>query len=129
MHRVRRPSVSGTLLAFLLGFGLLLPEMVHSLAHHHAAEHGSAHVSPHQGFPSGSAKSTDAHGGDHPHLDLIGTPSAKPTLAKAIEVQGALPAFRELETQNAQLLAVAPTIPPGGRDHGPPPPSRAPPLV
>jgi hypothetical protein len=128
MHWLRRPSVPGLLLAFLMGVGLLLPEMAHGFAHHHDAEHEASHPSKHAPM-SGSSATSGSHGSDHPHLDLTGTPSAKPSFGKAIVVQHAVPVFRECETQHAQLPAIAAAMPPGGRDHGPPPPSRAPPFL
>ncbi len=130
MRHLRGPSVPAVLLAFLVGVGLLLPEVSHSLAHHHSAEHHGASQSAahHHGF-SGIGLIGERHGGDHPHLDLLAAASAKTSLAHAAMVQVfvlLLPARDELRPLP---LATVPGPPLEGRDHGPPPPSRAPPLI
>src|SRR5687768_6151508 len=45
MRYLRGPSVPAVLFAYLLGLGLLLPEVGHSLAHSHASEHRDLHDS------------------------------------------------------------------------------------
>jgi len=130
MRHLRGPSVPGFLLALLLGLGLLLPEVAHSLAHHHAAEHHAASAAePHSHDLPGAALTDDHHAGDHPHVELLATLSAKPSLAHAVVVQAVALALDALPEERPLAPAVAAQPPPDGRNHGPPPPSRAPPLI
>jgi hypothetical protein len=129
MRYLRGPSIPGFLLALILGLGLLLPEAVHGLAHHHAAEHHAASAAPHSHEHPGAALTGDDHAGDHPHLESLARPSAKPGLARALVVQSTVHALDGLSEERPLALPLAAQPLTAGREHGPPPPARAPPLV
>jgi hypothetical protein len=130
MRHLRRPSVPGFVLGLFLGLGLLVPEVGHSLAHYHAADH---HTEPTLALGQHGAAGielTDAHhGGDHPHLELVATPSSKPSLIHALVMRSVALALHVPGEEQPLPPAVITGRPPGDREHGPPPPSRAPPLV
>jgi hypothetical protein len=130
MRDLRRPNVLDFLLGLLLGLGLLVPEVGHSLAHYHAAaHHGDPALTLHQHGAAGIGLTDAHHGGDHPHLELVATPSSKLSLAHAVVVQSVVLALHALGEEHPLPPAVITGRPPGEREHGPPPPSRAPPLV
>lgn len=132
MRRPRSISAPRLILALLLGLSLLAPEAVHSFVHHHAAEHhgdaqqdGGVSAAPHEPV----AASDYQHGDDHPHLQLAAAPSTKLSLGQAMVAQAVLLAIQPLDAQRPLLPPAPPGVLPGAWDHGPPPPSRAPPLV
>ena len=130
MRYLRGPTVPAVLLAFLTGVGLLLPEVGHSLAHYHAADHHSGpHSAPHHHDSTSLELIGEHHGGDHPHLDLLATPSAKTSLVHTAIVQVCVLALDAADQESALPPPTAVAPPLAGRGHGPPPPSRAPPLV
>ena len=123
MRRLWRPV--RLLLALVTGAALLFPEVGHSLAHHHAAEHGAVSDIP------GHAVLPQEHGHtDHPHLDMVASPQAKPLFQyAAIVVRVATLVFDDPVIERP-LAPVEPAgLSPGNLLHGPPPPSRAPPQV
>ena len=122
---MRRPgfiSAPRLIVALLLGLSLLAPEAVHGFVHHHAAEHQEAAATP-------AAGDDHQHHDDHPHLELAAAPCAKVSLGPAVVVQTVLLALQPPDAARPLLPDAPPGMLPGGRDHGPQPPSRAPPLV
>lgn len=129
MRQLRGPSVPGFLLALLLGLSLPLPELGHSLAHSHAAEHHRGADPAPQHHAADVGLNSDEPHGDHPHLAVVATLSAKPSLAHAAVVQvDMLAAYDPRDDASLPHTAIG-ALPPDGPDHGPPPPARAPPLV
>jgi hypothetical protein len=130
MRHTRGPSVPGFLLALLLGLSLLVPEVGHSLAHYHAADHHTtSDLSLHHHGAAGMGLTDSHHDGDHPHLELVATLSGKPSLVHAVVVQSVVLSLHAVGEEHVLPPALTTGRPPGGREHGPPPPSRAPPLV
>lgn len=140
MHHLRRSRLPALFLGLVLGFAVLLPEIGHSLAHRNAALHAAPHAAldvddHHHGGAAlaapghGDMVAAGTHGGGvHPHFDLRPTRPTKTSLA-----------LLAAQTVVEFILDVAEPRPPSpfGRDHlvvlavrnhGPPPPSRAPPV-
>ena len=130
MRYLRGPSVPAVLFAYLLGLGLLLPEVGHSLAHSHASEHRDSYDSAplHHGS-SEIGFLGEPQGGDHPHVDLLATTPAKISLTMVAMVQVFILAFPAADGNRRLPVSAVAGFPLGGREHGPPPPSRAPPLI
>jgi hypothetical protein len=130
MRYLRGPRLPAVVLALLLGLGLFLPGVGHSLAHHHASQHHDAHDSAllYPGSPDTGVLG-EHQGGDHPHLDLLATPSAKISLTLVAIVPVFILALPATDGDRGLTLPVLAGPPRTGRDHGPPPPSRAPPLI
>jgi hypothetical protein len=130
MRNTRRHGIPDYLMWLLLSLGLLLPEAGHAYAHHHAAEHHGSDqgVAHHHTGTSGAVRTGEHGNADHPHLNLLGTPSAKPLLAYAVIVR-AVALLLEGAGERPLPLTFTTGVSPGWRAHGPPPPSRAPPQV
>lgn len=131
MRRLRRSGLPSLLLILVMGLAVLFLEAGHSLAHRHALNadlhHAVEHAVPHA---HGEMAVDDGHvGGDHPHVELLGTPGAKPLLAHAVATQTVIRLADDLGTERQVRLVVLDDLTPGCREHGPPPPSRAPPLA
>jgi hypothetical protein len=132
------PHVSGLarpLLGLIMAAALLFPEVGHGFAHRHAAEHRLAVTHDHH-LGNGHADSVgtvvaNEHGhADHPHLDTVASPSAKPILGDvAAVVRVAAVLLADLRDAGPVTPVERTGISPGGNTHGPPPPSRAPPQV
>ncbi len=140
MLRLRRSRLPALILGLILGVAVLLPEIGHSLAHRvaaaHAApdaaldgdhhDHRAAAAAPHRHRDTVAAGQHAA--AVHPHFDLRPTPPIKTSLALLMAAQ----------TVVEFILDAAEPRPPtpfgqdhlilAGRNHGPPPPSRSPPL-
>ena len=130
MRHLRGPSVPGFLLALLMGLGLLLPEVGHSLAHHHEAEHhGAPDVASHEHDPAAAGLTSRHSGGDHPHGEPVAAPAAKPLLTYAVVVHAVLFALHDFSEGRPLPPTVTTGLSPGGQHHGPPSPSRAPPQL
>lgn len=129
MRRLRGPSVPGFLLTLVFGLALLLSGVGHSLAHSHAAEHHHSETAPQQHDGSYGTLTGEHHGDGHSHLDLVATPSPRPSLAHAVVVPAVVLALDALGEERPLPPAATAGLPPGNRNDGPPPPSRAPPLV
>jgi hypothetical protein len=137
MCRRRHSGVPAALLAFVLSAGILLPEAGHSLAHldasaevaHHDASH---HDGDHHTIDLSEAETEIGEGDQaaHPHLDLLTTipssSSLKSLVVAAPSIHDLLPEFLPV----SRVINLPPeTAPPFVSEHGPPPPSRAPPLT
>jgi hypothetical protein len=130
MRNLRGPSLPVILLALVLGIGLLLPEVAHSLAHHDAAyHHGAPHSAPHHDDHASPELAGEHHGGDHLHLELVAVPSGKPSLFHAAILRAVVLSLHVVGEERRVPSPLTGGQPPGRQDHGPPPPSRAPPLV
>jgi hypothetical protein len=118
-----------------MGAGVLLSEAVHSFAHWEASVESGHNDQPHA--EDGHHQHPDSHGvmnlvrenGDaHPHLDIRSTVPGSTSL-KSLTL--ALP-FLELPLLNRVSVSRIINVPSSSdifvREHGPPPPSRAPPL-
>jgi hypothetical protein len=139
MRHLRRSRLPALILGLVLGFAVLLPEIGHSLAHRHAAAHDAGHttlaVDDHHddaaavAHAHGDVTSADTHAaGVHSHFDLRATPPTKASIAFALAAQTVVElAFDVAEPQRPSLIAQEHLVL-AGRCHGPPPPSRAPPL-
>ena len=132
MRRPRSVSAPRLILALLLGLSLLAPEPVHGFVHHHASEHhgdtqrhGGVSTPPDQLV----AAPDHQHGTDHPHLQLAAVPSAKLSLGQAMVAQVVPFAIHPPNDEPPPLPPAPHGVLPGAWDHGPPPPSRAPPLI
>ncbi|MGH7519529.1 MAG: hypothetical protein ACREOC_19015 [Gemmatimonadales bacterium] len=132
MRSTRRSDLQGLLISLLLGLSLLVPGAGHAIAHHHAAEHDRSTDLADYGH-SGSGSHVVMTGGhsdaDHPHLDLLAVPSAKPLLVHAIVVRAMALVLDDVSVERPLPLGFTTGLSPGARGHGPPPPSRAPPQV
>ena len=130
MRSLRSPGLPGSLSSALLGLALFLPGVGHSLAHHEVAEHHQVPgTAPHQHDASHATLTGEHHGDAHLHLDLVAAPSAKPPVPHAVVASSPVLALDPPGEERPLPPAVTDGRPPGGRDHGPPSPSRAPPLV
>ncbi len=129
MRYVCRSRISGSLIALFMAVALLLPEAGHGLAHHHAAEHHGPSLTAHHGGAPGDLLMADEQAvGRHPHLDLVATPAGKPLLVHATVVRAVALLLPEIGEERP-LPTLTTGLSPGRRNHGPPPPSRAPPQV
>jgi hypothetical protein len=132
MSSIRRADLPGLLLALLLAVAFLLPEAGHSHAHQQLAHHDSetAHAEAFANPAHDDLVFSSHHDADeHEHLSLVATPTAKPlVLAEATASPFELPR-PELRWSRVVRTGFASSLPPGLLEHGPPPPSRAPPLV
>lgn len=140
MHHLRRSRLPALILGLVLGFAVLLPEIGHSMAHRTAALHVAPHATHDVNDHHHGAAADAAHGHRdtmaagphtarvHPHFDLrpAAPGKASPSLLLAAHT------VVELILDSADPRSPIP-VPPdrpvlSGRNHGPPPPSRAPPL-
>lgn len=129
MRRLRRSCFPALLLGPVLAFAVLLPEIGHSLAHRDAAfrhHHGAV---TRAALPHRDVASEDEHlAGVHPHFDLRPTPPTRSSLALFLAARTVVELIVDVaEPRRARLVPQAHLVL-GGRNHGPPPPSRAPPL-
>jgi hypothetical protein len=132
MLPLRRPDLPGLCLALMLAVAFVLPEVGHTHAHRHLAEHESeaAHHEAPTATPGSGLALGDHHDDEqHEHLSLVATPTAKAlVLGDPTITTLALPHYH-FRTARIPALVVTSSLPPGLLEHGPPPPSRAPPLV
>ncbi len=139
MHHLRRSRFPGLLLGLVLGFALLLPEIGHSLAHRHDAAHAAPHAmatTDHDHGESATAAHApiiagwaDSHSaGGHPHFDLRPTPPPKVPSGVLLAVRIVVELQLDIAAPPPPSLPVHDQVVLAGRYHGPPPPSRAPPL-
>ena len=133
MRHLRQSRLAVPILGLLFGFALLGPELGHTLAHREHAPQAAVY-SLHEHAVAGAQHAHayvevgDTHALDaHQHFDLRSSPSSRPSLTfvaaawTVIQFQLYLadpPPFPA--TSNVSVL--------WDRYHGPPPPSRAPPL-
>ncbi len=130
MRYVRGSRDSGSLLALFMALALLLPEVSHGPAHHHAAEHHGLSNTAHHGGGAGDLVLADEQAvGRHSHVDLAAAPAGKPLLAHATVVRVVALLLPEIGEERPLPPTSRNGLSPGWRDHGPPPPSRAPPQV
>lgn len=139
MHRLRRSRCPARLLGLVLGLALLLPEIGHSLAHRFAASHAELnailaadhHNSETAAAPQGhgSVFWAESHSaGAHPHFDQRPAPPAKVSFDLLLAARTVVELWFEVaEPACPSPLAHAQLVF-DGRYHGPPPPTRAPPL-
>jgi hypothetical protein len=131
MRHLRTSGLPAILLALLMAVGVLLPEVSHSFAHGQGGGHAEHELLSQVQAGSGVAATVSrGHAADdHPHFELAATLPGKPLLAYAVAAQTV---FRLVLDGNAGLqvpAATARTLAPPQSNHGPPPPTRAPPLV
>lgn len=124
-------AIPALLLTLLMTFGALGPEAGHSLAHRQAGGHPDHDLAGHADLdPTTGVGLTDGHSADdHPHFELAARLPGKSTLAFAVVVQ---PVSRPLPIADGGLrvpTAIDQSPPPRDHRHGPPPPTRAPPLA
>ncbi len=142
MHCLRRSRLPGAILLLVLGFGVLLPEIGHSVAHRHSAAHpqdprGDDHG---HGHHHDGPEADEVHGQPdmlavgtqtvavHPHFELHPISPTKPSLLLALAA-GTVAEFILDATEPASPVAPSRSRPVLIlRSHGPPLPSRAPPL-
>lgn len=131
MRHLRMSGLPAILLSLLTGFAFFLPEVGHSLAHRrsglHASHEAVGHVEGHQ--LEGAAVSGSEAEDTHPHFDLVASPPGRPLLAFAIAAPTILWSFPEPYGGIRVASLVARTLAPVQNYHGPPPATRAPPLV
>jgi hypothetical protein len=132
MVSIRRPDVPGIILALIVGVAFVFPEVGHSHAHRHQATHesGAAHTEAAKHLSDTDPVLVDHHiDAEHQHLRLTATPTAKPLPWRDPAVSTfALPG-PQVRLYRTPASIFASSLPPGLLAHGPPPPSRAPPLV
>jgi hypothetical protein len=128
-----RSRLHAPILGLLFGFALLGPELGHTLAHREHAPKAAAYLPHEHGVAEPEHAHADVELGDthaldaHPHFDLRPSPSSNPTLTFVAAVWTVV----QLQLD----LSGPPSFPPTSnvsvlwdRYHGPPPPTRAPPL-
>lgn len=140
MRRLRRSRLPALILGLVLGFAVLLPEIGHTLAHRHAAEHAVPHavvaVDDHHhdaaagaAHPHGYVASEDTHAdGVHAHFDLRLASPTKASLAFMLAARTVVELVLDLTETGRPSPVAQDHLILAGRNHGPPPPSRAPPL-
>jgi hypothetical protein len=135
MQLPREPTPLQQMLALICAVALLFPEVGHAFAHHHAMEHRfnpTDHQLPDHGDSTVGLQSVaDNHGhSDHPHLDLTATAGTRQVwIYNAVFVRVAVLLLYDLRDERPQPISHPTGLSPGSWVHGPPPPSRAPPLV
>ncbi len=139
MHHLRRSRLPGLLLGLVLGFALLLPEIGHSLVHRHAAAHAAPHVMVAADHGHGESATVahaqvnagwaDSHSaGGHHHFDLRPTPPPKVSSGLLLAARIVVELQLDIAAPLPPRIPVHAQVVLAGRYHGPPPPSRAPPL-
>ncbi|MBA3258973.1 MAG: hypothetical protein H0T68_05850 [Gemmatimonadales bacterium] len=135
MHRLRRSRYPARLVGLVLGLALLLPEIGHSLAHRHAASHAIVVADHHHGEAAaaphghGSVFWAESHSaGAHPHLDQRPAPPSKVSLDLLLAARTVVEFWFDMTEPAQPSLPAHARLVFDGRYHGPPPPSRAPPL-
>jgi hypothetical protein len=134
-------GIVAVLLTMIMGIAVLLSEAGHSYAHrqlgqvsHHSVEHhGSAshHGSAdhHDVAHTAAVAVQDADASnEHPHPDVIAIPPVK-TVLHALTVRTVVDLSDQIDQELRLPLVVSSTFTLRGREHGPPSPARAPPLV
>ena len=131
MQRLRISGLPAILLTLLMAFGVLLPEADHSFAHRQSGVHPEHDlVSPARADPGAGVAVSSGHAADeHPHFELAATLPGKPLLAYAVAAQIVLRLLLDPDTGLRVPAGTAYTLAPLQSNHGPPPPTRAPPLV
>jgi hypothetical protein len=131
MRHLRTSGLPAILLTLLMAFGVLLPEAGHSFAHRQGGGHAEHdRVSQAQADPGVAAVVSSGHAaGDHPHLELAARLPGKPLLAYAVAARAVLRLLIDSDTGLRVAAATTRTLAPHQSNHGPPPPTRAPPLV
>jgi hypothetical protein len=140
MHHLRRSRLPALFAGLVLGFAVLLPEIGHSLAHRedalHAAPHAALDVDDHHhgeaavaAHGHGAMVATGTHAaGVHPHFDLRPTPPTKTSLALLLAAQTVVEFILDVAEPRPPIPFGQDHLLLAGRNHGPPPPSRAPPV-
>lgn len=135
--RRRYSGVPAALLAFVLSAGILLPEAGHSLAHVNASAETAHHDASHHGadhhtidLPEAETQIREGDQAAHPHLDLLTTVPSPSSLKSLVAVA---PSILDLLLDSipvSRVFELPPeTASPFVSEHGPPSPSRAPPLT
>jgi hypothetical protein len=133
MRHLRQSGLPAPILGLLFGFALLGPELGHTLAHREHAPQATVyslneHAVAEPGHAHADIEVGDTHAPDaHAHFDLCSSPPSKPSLTFIAAVWTVVQLQLDLSgppsfppTSNVSIL--------WDRYHGPPPPSRAPPL-
>ena len=138
VRSLRRSRIPAAVLALVLGVALVVPEVSHTLEHRYEAAqaHGRGladhddgqHHDPAPGPAEAGLADGHSHG-DHPHFDLVATQPVRPLLAYAVVVQAVVLLLQDCTVERPLPPACTTGLSPGRLDHGPPSPSRAPPLV
>jgi hypothetical protein len=133
MRLLRQSRLPAPILGLLFGFALLVPELGHTLAHRAHAPQATAYpLHEHAGAGSEHAHADvevgDPHALDaHQHFDLRSSPSSKPSLTFVAAVWTVIQF--QLDRSDPPSFPATSNVPAlWDRYHGPPPPSRAPPL-
>ena len=139
MHHLRRSRLPALILGLVLGVAVLLPEIGHSLAHRDAALHtapdavlaGDDHhhgaevvAGPGEGMVSAGRHAVEVH----PHFDLRQTAPSKTSLSLFLAVQYVVDLILDPVDHQPAIPFRQGHFAMAWRNHGPPPPSRAPPL-
>jgi hypothetical protein len=129
MRRLRTSGTATLLLVALMGLAVLLPEFGHSIAHRQAADalRSSTLIRTDQGV--GHSVSGTHVAGDHLHPDLRARVPGKPLLKHMVAAPPLIHLCSDLGDDPQLPPAIAGSITPPRCEHGPPPPSRSPPLV
>jgi ABC-type Zn2+ transport system substrate-binding protein/surface adhesin len=141
MRRLRTSGMPAVLLALILGVAPLLfgvghshahrqsPHVSHSSADHHDAADHHGSVDHHEIANTAVIAFEDGHASnDHPHLDLTATPPAK-TILQALVVRAVTDLWDLIDDEVRVPLIASAAHTLRGREHGPPPPARAPPIA
>ncbi len=131
MQRPRSTRIPAGLLAVMMALAVFLPEASHSVAHRDGAAHPSGHHEHHAGAPSAELafSAPDAGGGGHWHSDFRATLPGKSLLKHALVARVLIRLHRDLADTRRPPAAPLANVAPLPSHHGPPPPTRAPPLV
>ena len=132
MQSLRRSRVSAWLLSLIVGCSVLIPEIGHAAVHRHGTQHRLADVAHEHDAGTVHAQSgaelADGQGADtHTHIDLRTTSPAKQSLAYLANARTLGVLVLGGQAPRPVPIAREPLVV-AGRRHGPPPPSRAPPL-
>lgn len=131
---MRYPPLAATpaiYLTLLMAVGTLLPEVSHSFAHRHGGVHAE-HAAASDVHPAPGERT--AVSGDHPHdghdhLALSPPLPGKSPLAYAVATEAMVRLLPYADTARRTPAAAVHTRASPESNHGPPPPTRAPPLV
>ncbi len=140
MHSLRRSRLPGLTLLLVLGFGILPPEIGHSAAHRDAARHAGLEADDHgHGHHHDGPEANEVHGRPdmtavgvqtvvlHPHFELHPI-AAKTSLFLALADRTVVAFILDATEHTSPIVFPRDRLVLTLRNHGPPPPSRAPPL-
>jgi len=139
MQRFRRSRFPALVLGLAFGFGILLPEIGHSVAHRTAAGHTASHEThdaadhPHDHTVREApdhqiVMAFSAAAESHSHFDLRPTAPGKSSLSLLPAGVVATDLTLHAPERRSPIPVHPDAVPLGDRRHAPPPPSRAPPL-